>query len=1022
MKKPVHITKNPDLEPSQDYAFLREKGMKHIEHFSSELWTDFNPHDPGTTMMELLCYAITDLGYRTGYDMKELLADQSAPGNGQQFHTARDILTTKPVTEHDFRKLLIDVEGVKNAWLQPLEETTPPLYLNTRKGKWEEESDDENTRINLLGLYDVTLELDEDEEAGDLNKFSFETSIDTEDNEATKITTLLPDWSYWLNHGLLARRQEEITSLSLKELEEFGEDDRFRFDAVIEIESSTGTSYEKEIEIRVSRKDESIGDVEPGMNDIILPAYQVKLEKALNIAWKAYRRLHANRSLCEDFENFRALDVEEIGVCADIKLESEAELERVLAEIYYRMERHLAPPVYFYSLNEMMDKDISTEEIFEGPALDHGFITSEELDHADIKKEIYVSDILQILMDVEGVKTVNNLLLNNAWGEEIRNRKIEWERKVGDNRVPRFSIDHSDIDLFKENLPYRPNSKKVERYLTEMEQMERSRKLSADDDYDFPVPQGEDRGLTQYTSVQQQLPLNYGVSDAGIPGVITDQRLAQAKQLKAYLTFYDQLLANYLAQLANVKNLFSFSKKVHRTYYYQVLFEEPQYPSFPGEDTPEDVLFSEEGSPRIQQVIRDFLEFVEDDTGSPPEPDNFKQLKVKWEDYWDTHAKNRESHFVRKLDGIVEDEQTFYERRNRFLDHLLARFGESFTDYVLLMYSREEGPRLASELVEDKIEFLQEYPMISACRGQAFNYKDDENLWNTGNVSGLEKRLTKLLGIEHYNRRALSGKDVNELFEIFKDSAGEWRFRLKLEDGTIVLRSEAYTRKEKCRKGIEAVKRNGTTEENYTLKEASDGRFYFTLQAKNNEIIATGIIYDQEENRRKDLISCIEALKKKEGFHLVEHILLRPKQIDGPKLPACKQTKGRACPGYSDPYSFRISLIVPYWPARFDDMAFRKFMAKTIRKEAPAHTHLKICWVSRDDMKDFEKAYRAWLEVKAQAHPGEEELQAKLAVLIDVMRRIRSVYPDATLHDFQEDSDDNPMLLNNTVLGTFKPE
>jgi hypothetical protein len=33
-----------------------------------------------------------------------------------------------------------------------------------------------------------------------------------------------------------------------------------------------------------------------------------------------------------------------------------------------------------------------------------------------------------------------------------------------------------------------------------------------------------------------------------------DQRKAQAKQLKAYLLFFEQLLVNYLAQLANIKN------------------------------------------------------------------------------------------------------------------------------------------------------------------------------------------------------------------------------------------------------------------------------------------------------------------------------------------------------------------------------------------------------------------------------------------------------------------------------------
>ena len=38
------------------------------------------------------------------------------------------------------------------------------------------------------------------------------------------------------------------------------------------------------------------------------------------------------------------------------------------------------------------------------------------------------------------------------------------------------------------------------------------------------------------------------------------------------------------------------------------------------------------------------------------------------------------------LNNIAENESTFNDRRNRFLDHLMARFAESFTDYALIAY------------------------------------------------------------------------------------------------------------------------------------------------------------------------------------------------------------------------------------------------------------------------------------------------------------------------------------------------
>ena len=42
-------------------------------------------------------------------------------------------------------------------------------------------------------------------------------------------------------------------------------------------------------------------------------------------------------------------------------------------------------------------------------------------------------------------------------------------------------------------------------------------------------------------------------------------------------------------------------------------------------------------------------------------------------------------------------------------------------------------------------------------------------------------------------------------FEVFKDKAGQWRFRLKAKNGRILCQSEGYTRKENCLNGITAV-------------------------------------------------------------------------------------------------------------------------------------------------------------------------------------------------------------------------
>ena len=49
-------------------------------------------------------------------------------------------------------------------------------------------------------------------------------------------------------------------------------------------------------------------------------------------------------------------------------------------------------------------------------------------------------------------------------------------------------------------------------------------------------------------------------------------------------------------------------------------------------------------------------------------------------------------------------------------------------------------------------------------------------------------------------------------FEIYKDKAGEFRFRLKARNGEIILASEGYKTKAACENGIESVRKNAPAE------------------------------------------------------------------------------------------------------------------------------------------------------------------------------------------------------------------
>src|SRR5690606_31670359 len=105
----------------------------------------------------------TELGYRTNFEIKDLLAQAGR----QTFFTARQILTSAPLTITDYRKLLVDIPGINNAWLLINGKQEIPIFLNCEEDKLQYEKTDQELILN--GLYTVLLDLSIDVELGDLN-------------------------------------------------------------------------------------------------------------------------------------------------------------------------------------------------------------------------------------------------------------------------------------------------------------------------------------------------------------------------------------------------------------------------------------------------------------------------------------------------------------------------------------------------------------------------------------------------------------------------------------------------------------------------------------------------------------------------------------------------------------------------------------------------------------------------------------------------------------------------------------
>jgi uncharacterized protein YegP (UPF0339 family) len=86
-------------------------------------------------------------------------------------------------------------------------------------------------------------------------------------------------------------------------------------------------------------------------------------------------------------------------------------------------------------------------------------------------------------------------------------------------------------------------------------------------------------------------------------------------------------------------------------------------------------------------------------------------------------------------------------------------------------------------------------------------------------------------------------------FELYKDKAGEYRFRLKDGDDHGLLVGEGYKAKGSAENGIESVRKNAPDDGRYERKESKGGKYMFNLKASNGQVIATSGQFDSEAAR-----------------------------------------------------------------------------------------------------------------------------------------------------------------------------
>ena len=872
---------NTQLKPGMDYTRLRAEGQQHIAGLAGGVWTDYNTTDPGITLLECLCYAITDLSYRLGFSMPDLLA--AAPDSrsyGKQFFSAREILTVNPLTVIDYRKLLIDIKGVRNAWLEKTAGTgTPVVYepatasLNFPHGAIE------TGRLHKLnGLYEVLLELD-------------------------------------------------------------------------------GS------------------------------------EKRSVVIHEAEKRLRQFRNVGEDFAQVRVLRDTEVTIKANIEIRRDADINEIVARIYDSLDSYLSPLPRFHTLDEWLASGRGIEDIFNGPALEHGFLDDAELFGFQRRTEIYTADVISRLMEVEGVTTVRHVRLSQG-----RQAPVEWVLKLrgtADSRpvlkpIVQFFSD-GDIALFNRDggNALMPDMDIV----VEKVQSRQIRERKAADvpavSADISLPAGRYRNLTDFVSVQNELPGNYGVGRHGLSGSADNLRRAQAKQLQAYLLVFDQLLVNYLEQLANARELFAVQPErdiavpgtLPRTYFTAPL---------PAE------------SAGVEEIIA-----------------------------------NYDSDYPSWLAELVTDTEIETDRMNRFLNHLLARHGQDFTHAAALYPHKDDGkstqsPAAAVKVIPAKQRFLQDCVELSRNRASGFNYTDTY-VWDTDNVGGLKKRICRLLDIQDHRRHALAGVEGFHMIDhiLLRPDlpSGPVTFNVTDNPGKVLCTS---TRKHGLL-DADAVGFTGTSGGNYMesiyqVEVAGEYDFLITesfamtadpatpetgswipeLQKRNPVIsflkdvslISKGSqLLDDTQYTTRFTVPRVYGLEAGDtifitgvqtellnGLYRIHNVAPGLLEVDVPFDPAFESNSGNVRwyrhPLYTDPYSCRISYIFSTAgraAAGAGVQQFRDLVAEVIRNETPAHLTPYLYWFEDELLKQFEVDYRAWLDAKAAAQTNSQKIRTAKA-------------------------------------------
>lgn len=737
--------KNSGFPDWLNFDKLRSSGIDYLGNLTGKIWTDYNVHDPGITILEALCYALLDLGYRNNLPVADLLKKDPADASPENnFFTPARILGCNPLTITDYRKLLIDIPGVKNAWLLPAEDITiesicrqqdpagPVLLVNTR-----------GCKKFLNGLYHVYIELENSEEG----------------NQAAMIDAV--------KKALQAHRNL---------CEDF-------YDITILCKQKLGVCADIELE-RGADADSIYKQVVQNLRDFFSPSPKFYTLSQLLDKGKAIEDIFAGRPY----------DLKQSHGFVDLD-----EFEQIILH----KEIHLSDVYHIIFDVEGVNavRNISVRNC------DRAACTEND----NWKFKIFESHVPDFSLDCSGFRFTQNgiaISVNTKKYDEYfkldfsDNGKAlyQYPSPYLDAQIPygNFRSDLADYYSIQNDFPQvygikegslpndAPASRKAQAYQLKayllffdqllanyLSQLKNIRSLFSLD----PTKTKADRHtyfineLKSVPDIDKLLRFSSGQSNdlLGTAGSIL-------------MLPVDKKTLQDLIDSGNLKNInlekdiksYSFPTASWRDIAANEAIQDIRFGNYPAVTVSDKndcwffYLFT--SSDRYALISKRYYKNEQDARTAASsilyigtDEKNYRRYINADGNSFSFDIELNVGGYLDYLQQILENDQLYTTRRESFLNHLLARFAEQFTDYAMLSFDFLSSDELAAQEIAYKEKFLSRYPDLSSNRGKGYDYIKDG--WNNENISGFEKRVKALSGIDDWQKKNLCNFEVLEYDE-----------------------------------------------------------------------------------------------------------------------------------------------------------------------------------------------------------------------------------------------------------------